>query len=147
MKRIRQLHLYLGLFLAPSVIFFAFSGSLQIFRLQEGTPGGTYQPPAWIVALAGVHKDQRLEGPPEPTPASPPDETRSQPRPAAAPSGEPPTRKSSSALKWFFLFASIGMITTTALGIIMAFKYNRDRRVIWSLLILGIIAPISLLFL
>lgn len=36
---------------------------------------------------------------------------------------------------------------TTILGIVMAFKYNRDRRLIWSLLTLGIVLPITLLFL
>jgi hypothetical protein len=146
-KRIRQLHFYLGTFLAPSIIFFAFSGALQIFRLQEEHPGSSYQPPAWIVALAGIHKDQRVESPPEPRPPSPAGETPAPPRPAAAPGGQPPVRKASATLKWFFLLTAIGIISTTILGIYMTFKYNRDRRVIWGLLVAGILLPIALLFL
>lgn len=146
MKRIKQLHLYLGLFLAPSVIFFAFSGALQIFRLQDSKPGSTYQPPSWIVALAGVHKDQRFETQRPARPAPPAGEAAAAPRPAA-PASQPPVNRPSTALKWFFLLEAIGVITTTILGIMMAFKYNRGRRLIWGLLALGIILPIALLFL
>lgn len=147
MKQIRQLHFYLGTFLAPSIIFFAFSGALQIFRLQEGHSGSSYQPPAWIVALAGVHKDQRVEGPPEPRPATPAGETPAPPRPAAAPGGQPPMRKASTALKWFFTLTAAGIISTTILGLYMTFKYNRDRRIIWGLLVAGLLFPVALLFL
>jgi hypothetical protein len=148
-KRIRQLHLYLGLFLAPTVIFFAFSGALQIFRLQESHPGSTYEPPAWMVKLAGVHKDQRIASPPAPRPAAPQGEAPTpQPRPPQPAAGDkPPQAKPSTILKWFFLFASIGIITTTVLGCIMAFKYNRDRRVNWGLLASGFFLPIVLLLL
>jgi hypothetical protein len=145
-KRIRQLHFYLGTFLAPSIIFFAFSGALQIFRLQEGHPGSSYQPPAWIAFLAGVHKDQRVEGPPEPRPAAPAGETPAPPRPAA-PAGQPPARKASAALKWFFTLTAAGIISTTILGIYMSFLYSHDRRVIWGLLAAGILFPVALLLL
>jgi len=146
-KRIRQLHFYLGAFLAPSIIFFAFSGALQIFRLQEGHPGSSYQPPEWIAFLAGVHKDQRVEGLPEPRPAAPAVEAPAPPRPAAAPEGKPPARKASTALKWFFTLTAIGIISTTILGIYMSFKYSHDRRIIWGLLVAGILLPLALLFL
>lgn len=151
MKRIRQLHLYLGTFLAPTVIFFAFSGALQIFRLQESHPGSSYQPPAWIEKLAGVHKDQKLPGPPKPRPAAPASGESPAPppppRPEAAPAGQPPATKSPVILKWFFLLTAIGIIVTTALGIVMAFKSNRDRRLIWGLLASGTVLPIILLLL
>jgi hypothetical protein len=149
--KLRQLHLYLGTFLAPTVIFFAFSGAFQIFRLQDSRPGSSYQPPAWIVKLASVHMNQRLPGPPKPRPAAPPPSESpappAAPRPEAAPGGQPPPAKPSALLKWFFLLASIGVIVTTVLGIVMAFKSNRDRRVIWGLLVSGIVLPIVLLFL
>jgi hypothetical protein len=138
------------MFLAPTVIFFAFSGALQIFRLQESHPGSTYQPPAWIEKLAGVHKDQKLPGPPKPRPAAPSGESPTpQPRPEAAPvGGQPPAAKRSAILMWFFTLTAIGIIVSTVLGIIMAFKLsNRDRRMIWGLLVAGILLPIVLLFL
>ena len=35
MKKIRQLHSYLGVLFAPSIIFFALSGAFQTFRWQK----------------------------------------------------------------------------------------------------------------
>jgi hypothetical protein len=55
--------------------------------------------------------------------------------------------KRSTALMWFFLFTAIGIIISTGLGIIMAFNLNRDRRVIWGLLVSGTVLPIVLLIL
>lgn len=150
MKRLRQVHFYLGMFLAPTVIFFSFSGALQIFRLQESHPGSTYQPPAWIEKIAGVHKDQKLPGPPKPRPAAPPGESPAPPPPpeAAPVGGQPAAAKRSAILMWFFTLAAIGIIVTTVLGIMMAFKLpNYGRRVIWGLLVAGTLLPIALLFL
>src|SRR5712671_4450346 len=59
MKTIRQLHLYLGLFFAPSIIFFAFTGTMQTFSLHENKHPGDHNP-EWIATLASVHKDQVL---------------------------------------------------------------------------------------
>jgi hypothetical protein len=53
---IRRLHTYLGAFIAPSVLFFAATGSLQLFSLHEAH--GDYQPPAFIEKLGMLHKDQ-----------------------------------------------------------------------------------------
>jgi multisubunit Na+/H+ antiporter MnhC subunit len=44
------------------------------------------------------------------------------------------------ALKGFFLLMSIGLFTTTCLGIYMSFKYNRTG-VVWGLLIAGTALP------
>src|SRR5437588_10360971 len=55
----RQLHLYLGLFFAPSIIFFAFTGTLQTFSLHENKHPGDHHP-QWIATLASIHKDQVL---------------------------------------------------------------------------------------
>jgi len=118
MKQIRQLHLYLGTLFAPLIIFFAFSGALQTFGFHEGKKGGSYAPPAWIVAMAQIHKNQRI-GP----------------------------GKSSLALKWFIAFMAAGLITTSILGIYMAFKFNRDPRIVCTLIALGIIIPVAALLL
>jgi uncharacterized iron-regulated membrane protein len=67
LKQVRQLHLYLGVFFAPSIIFFALTGSLQLFGLHEGHPGEAYQPPAWVQKLGSIHKNQIVaerRGPP-----------------------------------------------------------------------------------
>lgn len=58
LKVFRKVHLYLGVFTAPALLFFAFTGALQTFSLHETTQGSSYKPPAWIVALAQLHKKQ-----------------------------------------------------------------------------------------
>ena len=121
MKRIRQIHLYLGVFFAPLVIFFALSGALQTFRLQDSPKDNSYTPPAWIVRLAEVHINQRPVKDRSISPSYP--------------------------LKWFVVLMAAGLISTSILGIYMAFKYNRDRRIVWAMIILGIIIPIALLYL
>jgi hypothetical protein len=121
MKRIRQIHFYLGVFFAPLVILFALSGALQTFRLQESPKGSAYIPPAWIVKLADIHKDQR----------------------AAHEAGSRP----SATLKWFVVLMAVGLISTSLLGIYMAFKYNRDKRLVFGLIILGFVIPFVLLYL
>ncbi len=121
MKKIRQIHFYLGVFFAPMIIFFALSGALQTFRLQESPKGSTYTPPSWIVRFADIHKDQRA---------------------AHAPGVRP-----SAPLKWFVVVMAVGLISTSLLGIYMAFKYNRDWRVVIGLIVLGFVVPIALLYL
>lgn len=120
MQRIRQLHLWLGVFFAPMIIFFAFSGALQTFNLHETRKGGSYHAPAWIARLAAVHKDQRLS------------EGRHAP--------------SSMPFKWLVAAMSVGLIFTSGLGIYMGFKFHKDRRVIWALLALGVALPVLFLF-
>jgi hypothetical protein len=121
MKRLREFHFYLGVFFAPLIILFALSGALQTFRLQDSPKGSTVTPPAWIVKMADIHKDQRA--------------------------AHEPGRRRSLPLQWFVVIMSVGLIITSILGIYMAFKYNRDRRIVLALIILGFIIPILLLYL
>ncbi|HEV2914225.1 MAG TPA: hypothetical protein VGX92_13175 [Pyrinomonadaceae bacterium] len=122
MKWIRQLHFYLGVLFAPMIIFLAFSGALQTFRLQDSPKGGgTYTPPAWIVRLAEVHINQRTARDPGARPSVP--------------------------LKWFMVVMALGLITTSILGLYMAFTYNYDKRLIVGLIILGFVIPVALLYL
>jgi hypothetical protein len=121
MKRIRQIHFYLGVFFAPLIILFALSGALQTFRLQESPKGSTYTPPAWIVKLADIHKDQRA--------------------------AHEPGRRRSLPLQWFVVIMSVGLISSTLLGIYMAFKLNYDKRLIFGLMLLGFVIPLALLYL
>jgi hypothetical protein len=44
-------------------------------------------------------------------------------------------------MKWFTFIMALGLVTTTLLGIYMSFKYNRDRRLVWGLLIAGAVLP------
>lgn len=126
----------MGVFFAPAIIFFALTGALQTFNFHEAQPGSTYQPPVWIQKLAQLHKKQTAQI--RQRPPAPPQgrrEERETPRP------KPPQPLSTTLLKWFVFVMSLGLITTSLLGVYMAFQYNRDRRMIWALLALGTVIP------
>ena len=142
MKKVRQLHLYLGTLFAPLILFFALTGILQTLELHEG-PGT----PKWIEQIAAVHKKQALQGgEPKRRPPKNGGEGASQPRPDGdeAKSAHKP---SPWPLKWFVVLMSIGLIITTGLGITMAFKYERNKAIVWGLLVAGTLLPIALLWL
>jgi hypothetical protein len=46
LKSIRTMHGYLGLFFAPTILFFAITGGLQMFGLHETARGSSYVPPS-----------------------------------------------------------------------------------------------------
>ena len=119
MKRIRQLHLWLGILFSPLIIFFAFSGALQTFNLHDSEKSGSYVAPAWIAKIAEVHKNQRL----------------------VHERGVPP----SLLLKGLVALMAVGLIVSSVSGIYMAFRFGRDRRLIWGLLTAGIVLPALLL--
>jgi hypothetical protein len=118
---LRKVHFYLGIFFAPLIILFALSGALQTFRLQDTPKDGSYTPPAWIVKLADIHRDQR------------PVHDKSVSR--------------SRTLEWFVAIMSAGLILSSVLGIYMAFKYRYDKRLICGLIVAGAAIPIVLLYL
>ena len=138
-QALRRYHLYIGMFLAPAIIFFSLSGALQTFRLQEEKGwGGT--PPTWIVWLASVHKDDRL---PQPKAAGADDHAK----PAAKPAAKAPQKPKPSALpfKIFAVIMSIGLILSAVLGIVIALNNRATRRVSTIMLVAGVIVPILLL--
>lgn len=144
LRSLRVLHLYVGVFIAPALLFFAFTGALQTFSLHETTGGSSYQPPRWAVVLGQIHKKQTsivpVRGPSPPERATAPAD-----RISAAPSAPTPTRHA-LPLKIFFLTVAVGLFTSTLTGIYMAYKYNRDARLVTGLLILGAVVPVVLVF-
>ena len=154
LKLVRQLHLYLGTLFAPAIIFFALSGSLQLFGLHEIRPGRAYQPPAWVQKMGSIHKNQTLtlrHGPP----LSFANEQKRQQeagqarRPHPLEGGRRNQQRVSNpftlALKWFFLATAVGLISSTLLGIYMAFKFNRNRVLVAGVLFLGTAIPVALI--
>ncbi len=49
---LRQLHVYVSVFVAPSLMFFAITGALQTFRIPDRPDASPL-----LVKLARVHKD------------------------------------------------------------------------------------------
>src|SRR3984893_5595591 len=64
MRFLRTLHLYLGCLFAPILIFFAVSGSWQLFNWHESTRDHTYTAPRALAVLSDIHKDAHI--PPTP---------------------------------------------------------------------------------
>jgi hypothetical protein len=137
------LHAYIGAFIAPSVLFFAVTGALQLFSLHEAHGG--YVPPALLEKLSAVHKDQRFaaghhdDGPPPAArgpKAATPDHDDDHPKALPA---------RTVALKWLFLAIDIGLMVSTLIGAWMAVTFTRNKGVIWTLLILGAVLPVLIL--
>jgi hypothetical protein len=155
LKLTRQVHLYLGVFIAPMLLFFAFTGALQTFSLHETTRGSDYKPPQWAVTLAQLHKKQNIAPSPkrpvvapEARPAKPaksPDTAAPAPLAPTIPPTPAPKPKSHLPEKIFFLVVSVGLFTSTLTGIYMAYRYNRNKWIVTGLLLAGIILPIALL--
>lgn len=155
LKRIRSLHLYLGIFITPALLFFAFTGALQTFSLHETTRGSSYKPPAWIATLAQIHKKQTMTVPVRklPPPAaqaagSKADRVEKADRPEKSqPLTTPAKSHNALPLKFFFLLVSIGLFISTFSGLYMSYRYSRNRPLITGLLIAGVVIPIALLYL
>jgi hypothetical protein len=155
LKLFRQIHLYIGVFTAPALLFFAITGALQTFSLHETTRGSDYKPPTWIVTLSQLHKKQTATVPVRKlkpaTDSSKPDKQSAEAdalKPTkspdalgatapitATPKPPEPAPKSHLPMKIFFLIVSLGLFTSTLTGIYL----------ITGLLVAGISVPLLLL--
>jgi hypothetical protein len=150
LKFVRQVHLYLGVFIAPALLFFAFTGALQSLNLHETIPGRTYKPATWIVTLAQLHKKQTTIVPvrnphPEASPKADTDKQTQPANPSHKPVAPEPARPRHLPLKLFFVLVSIGLATSTLSGLFMAYRYNRSKLAVTSLLLAGVGVPFLLM--
>jgi hypothetical protein len=146
---VRQWHSYIGLFTAPSVLFFALTGAAQIFNLHEAH--GRYQPPAIVEKLSSVHKDQVFAFGDHHTSTDP----HTNPGGPVAGAGQRAdtnndndgarTELSTLLLKWFFLIVALCLLVSTAFGIWMGLTQIRARRFGWLVLLAGTAIPVGLL--
>ena len=154
LKLARHIHLYVGVFIAPAVLFFAFTGGLQVFGLHETARGSDYRPPAWLAIAAQLHKKQTDVLPvrkPRPTEAENRQPAPGAPMPAQAANTVAPQPSKPRApvrhplpLKIFSAFVSFGLFVSTLLGLYMAYRYTRKHVLISLLLIGGTVLPIVL---
>lgn len=133
---IRQWHSYIGAFIAPSVLFFALTGSLQLFSLHEAH--GAYVPAPVIEKLGMLHKDQVFAAKPKRPPAASAGPAKAKPAEAKP---EKKTKPTTLALKWLFLAVAAGLAVSTCLGLWMGLLHNRRKGVILALLIAGAVIP------
>lgn len=154
LKLARHIHLYVGVFIAPAVLLFAFTGGLQVFGLHETSRGSDYKPPAWLAIAAQLHKKQtdvlpvRKPRPMEaenhqPAPGTPTLAQAANTPALQQPKIEAPARHP-LPLKIFSAFVSLGLFVSTLLGLYMAYRYTRKHVLISLLLAAGIMLPIVL---
>jgi hypothetical protein len=118
MNNLRELHLSPGCIFAPILIFFAVTGSWQMFSLHRGTKDGGYIPSRPLVVLSGVHQYQHL------------------------PTGG---NSRSTPLRYFILAGAIGLVSRACLGIDMAFRHGGSRAKATGCLIAGVAIPLVFL--
>ena len=142
-RTLRDLHLYLAVFFAPSILFFALTGGLQLFGLHE-SKGADYRPPSVVEKLGQVHIHQRYQlkpSHPGPAPAAKPAES-----PAKAPPPKAEEKASSTlAIQIFFLGTALGLTLASALGLWIGLTQGRLRKVSAVLAGLGTVLPIIIL--
>ena len=139
MRRVRQFHFYIGVFLAPLIVLFALSGALQTFRLQEEKGwGGT--PPVWIETIASIHKDSKL-------PKLVVADTN---KPAGAEAVKKPVKPRPAPvnklpMQILVVTMGVGLLLSALLGVTIALNSPATRRISLVMLAAGTVLPILLL--
>jgi len=162
LKLVRTGHLYMGVFAAPMLLFFAITGGLQTFSLHETQRGSDYAPPAWLVSMAQLHKKQTLEvrkrtRPPQAAVttteaasaklASKSDsgaEITADPRTMIKRESERP-RKNLLPMKIFFAVVAISLLLSVLTGLYMAWRFSRRPALFSGVLLAGVVVPLLLM--
>ena len=114
MHRLRRIHLYLSLAIAPAMIFFAVSGAWQAYRLQQKPKNSSYDPPPALVVMSKAHMAEELSA-----------------------GGRPWFRAAQ-------LLLAVAFVATAGVGIAMALRVTRPVSRVWLLLLAGTVLPILL---
>lgn len=122
MKRLRQIHLYLGVFFTPMLLFFIATGWFQTVdhdRLKS--PG---EAETLVQKLRVVHTDQIY---PE--------------------TGVIRQKASPKVFQGLVVAMSVALILTTLLGLVLAFRFSRSALMVAAALLLGVAVPVAILWL
>jgi asparagine N-glycosylation enzyme membrane subunit Stt3 len=119
MKLLRRIHLFLGCFFAPILVFFICTGWYQ--TVTHDRKKGLGEAESWVERLTTVHVDQIY--------------------PTAA------ETYSTTGFKFFIVAMSVALLATIVLGIILAFRFSRPKWPVWLSLVLGFGVPVLLLWL
>ncbi len=120
MALLRRLHLYLGCLFAPALILFAVSGAWQLYRFHDSKKDGSYTAPQTLRLFSAIHMDSHLPG-----------------KRAAE----------YTPLRIFSALAAAGLVTTTILGVVMAFRFSRSIATPLICLFAGVVIPAVILLL
>jgi hypothetical protein len=149
LRTFRSIHLHLGVFTAPMLLFLAITGGLQVFGLHEGSRGSSYAPPAWLAGAAQLHKKQTLEMPQRRRPPATAAGNTAQPMPAAQPrvrdEAPRPAKRNLWPMKAFFALVALGLLVSVSSGLYMAWRFTRRPAVFGAVLGAGVVVPLLLL--
>ena len=120
MKLIRRIHLYLGCFFAPLLVFYVATGWYQ--TVNPDRRKGVADSNDFISRLNRVHVEQYY--------------------PAESAVGY-----STYLFRGLVVGMAIALVTTVALGVVLAFRTSRNKWPVWVSLALGVVLPIVLLWL
>jgi hypothetical protein len=146
---IRRWHSYIGCFMAPSVLFFALTGALQLFSLHEAH--GQYQPAPIVEKLSSVHKDQVFafgDHHAQPDAVHEVAKSEADAAPASPANDHADGDKSGIAtflLKGFFLLIALCLALSTTFGLWIGLSQPNRKRISWLLVISGTLIPLGLL--
>ncbi|MBN8809573.1 MAG: hypothetical protein J0I47_15240 [Sphingomonas sp.] len=133
---LRRWHNYIGVLLAPSILFFSLSGFIQVVGWQDQRDP---RPPAWVSWMAGIHKHQAAPKPRAPRPAAPA-------MPGAQRGGEHDDHdKAFVPLKIVALLTAIGLFVMTLVGLTIALGTRSTRRTATIMVAIGVIVPVVLM--
>ncbi len=120
MQKIRRLHLYLGCFFAPLLIFFIATGWYQTANPDRRKSLGEQQ--TMIDRLRAVHTDSAFPV-------------------------ESVDRYATTGVRWLVYAMSFALLATVVMGIVLAFLSLRQRWLVWFSLGLGFLTPVIFLWL
>ena len=120
MKTLRRVHLYLGCFFAPLLLFYVITGSYQ--TVNPDRRKGVSDSQDLVSRLSRVHVEQYY--------------------PTESASGY-----STRLFRMLIVIMANALIATVILGIILAFRTSRNKWPVWLSLALGITLPVILLWL
>jgi len=120
MKTLRRIHLYLGCFFAPLLLFYVITGWYQ--TVNPDRRKGVSDSQDLVSRLSRVHVEQYY--------------------PTQSASGY-----STRLFRVFIVIMANALIATVILGIILAFRTSRNKWPVWLSLALGIALPVILLWL
>ena len=136
-RSLRNIHNWFGVFFAPGILFFSFTGLLQTLGLHEAREGAS--PPAWIATIANLHKDQVVSHGPR---HAPPKLAAAQPRPRRE---DHDHDAPFAPLKLYVVLLSVALFASTLVGVTIALTNRAARRRTWLLLAAGTAVPIALM--
>ena len=120
MKTLRRVHLYLGCFFAPLLLFYVATGWYQ--TVNPDRRKGVSDSTDLISRLSRVHVEQYYPS-------------------------ESATGYRTYFFRLLVVLMAIALITSVVLGIILALRTSRNKWLVWLVISLGIVLPVIVLWL